>query len=836
MEGFRLAVYRVCLLVVFLEPTRVWALEQSETAAQPATAVSRDFEQAKILLGQGSVEDALSAVDRGLERMPRSVDGLNLLGMIYHQQQRYAESEAAFKKALSVDPRSVETLNNLAISYTTQKKFELAERTFRRSLLLSRADRAAIYNLSQVLLAIDKPKEAIAELRRLSPADAGTRLMLLQAYLRAGETAQGMKTAQELSARAGKDVKLHFSLGVVLASEKQYGPAIREFEVANALAPRSFEILHNLGQAYLRNNQPSKAQPPLEEALRVEPGSAEALFLLAQSETDQKRDVEALELLVRARKIAPQNTDILLLMSRLSMKQSFYEDAIALLEEAIKIDPKRADLHAALGESLFSVGKVPQALGEFKLLLQLEPSARSYALMGLCYRHLGRFDEAKQYLHLGLGIDPNDPLTLFNLGFIAKRQGNNLQAEQYLSRALRVDRRYSDALYELGGLKMEQKKYGEAVPLLRRSAETSTRPAEAYYKLALAERSLHQSEAAQRDMKVFVTLSKNPQPGPFPRQNFFEYLNRRASLSPLEKAQTELKDLETEVKQHPDRPRSLYLLAEAYLNVNRSSDAIEIIERLDKLSDADVRTLLAEGVLLARFHLYPAAIQHFQAALHADQGSDEARYNLAEAFFQLHDDANALKSLEQVSPQAQKDDAYLALLGDVYARLGRTEEAVAALRKAIATSPDNDQYYLSLGLAEMRVGDAKEAYATLKRGLARVPDSAMLHWGLGVVSVLRGQATDAETYLKHSVDLAPSRESALMSLGIFYYETGRIGEAREVLDRYAEIFPSTSIDLSSIRRALAAPPQPGVLKNAELSAHARQEFYQFAIKLAEEDR
>jgi len=67
---------------------------------------------------------------------------------------------------------------------------------------------------------------------------------------------------------------------------------------------------------------------------------------------------------------------------------------------------------------------------------------------------------------------------------------------------------------------MDEKRYAEAIPLLRRSAQLSQKPGQAYYKLATAERNVHQMDAAQRDMKVFVTLSKNPDPAPYPLQNF----------------------------------------------------------------------------------------------------------------------------------------------------------------------------------------------------------------------------------------------------------------------------------------------------------------------------
>jgi tetratricopeptide (TPR) repeat protein len=97
-------------------------------------------------------------------------------------------------------------------------------------------------------------------------------------------------------------------------------------------------------------------------------------------------------------------------------------------------------------------------------------------------------------------------------------------------------------------------------------------------------------------------------------------------------------------------------------------------------------------VLLAEFRLYPAAIRHFEDAVRANPASDEARYNLANTQFQ-NEEAQALESLQQASPEAQKDDSYLALLGDIYARIGRSRDATRVLGQAIENSPDNDQYY-----------------------------------------------------------------------------------------------------------------------------------------------
>jgi tetratricopeptide (TPR) repeat protein len=836
MARFLVSILVACFLVCPVEVGQVAPGARSRQL--DSSSRNADFVRAREMYQRGALDDALTAAQAGLVRSPRSVDGLNLLGMILHVQKRYAESEEVLQKALKINPYFLATLNNLAINFVSQGKVDQAERTFREILRITPQDRSVNYNLGLLLLSQKKPKEAILALQRVHPADSSVLLNVVQAQFMAGLPAQALRTAETLSRQNAKDVKLHFTLGVVLASKKQYGPAIHEFEIANALQPRTFEILHDLGQAYLRNGQFSNAEATLEQGLELDRKSAETLYLLAQCLADQNKDIEALEFLVRARKVAPDNTDVILLMARLSMKQQFYEDAIVLLQEGTKLDAARAEFHAALGESYFTVGKVDAAMEEFKLLLQLDHSARSYTYMGLCQRHLGKLDDAKDYLNQGLKLDPHDPVILFNLGVIAKKQQEQARAEQYLRQSLKINPAYEEALFELGGLLMDERRYAEAVPLLRRSAQLSQKPAKNYYKLATAERNLHQLDAAQRDMKVFVTLSKNPDPAPYPLQNFFDQLGHRGELSAAQRKDADVGELEAEAKLHADSPRSLYQLAEAYLKVNRVDDAKQTILRLDQISGGDFRTLLSEGVLLARFRLYQEAIQHFEAAIAANPSSDEAHYNLAYARFQTGEYARALESLKQVSPESQKDSAFLALAGDIYGRMGRTPEAIQNLRKAYLASPGNDQYCFSLVLAELRSGNTEAARETVQRGLRQVPDSGILYWGMGITSVLQNDPDQAEASLRKAVDLSPSREGILMTLGIFYYEAGQIENAKQVLQRYTEMFPEGSMNVDKMRATLdaAAAEQKSSKKLAGLSADARREFYELAANLAVESR
>src|SRR2546427_11161714 len=92
---------------------------------------------------------------------------------------------------------------------------------FRTVLRLDPANRDGNYNLGLILMVRGHPAEAIIHFQRVRPPNVQTRFSLIRAFLQARRTAEGLKAATELSAKNKDDVQLHFTLGVLLASERQ---------------------------------------------------------------------------------------------------------------------------------------------------------------------------------------------------------------------------------------------------------------------------------------------------------------------------------------------------------------------------------------------------------------------------------------------------------------------------------------------------------------------------------------------------------------------------------------------------------------------------------------
>jgi tetratricopeptide (TPR) repeat protein len=664
------------------------------------------------------------------------------------------------------------------------------------------------------------------------PTDPARQIEAVRNAFDAGHNTEALRLANTFSAQQKDNAEFHTQLGVVLATNKQYKAAQLELEKANALKPDTFDILFPLAQTYIHNGKDSDAELTLNRALKLRPESPETQYLLAEIYFRQGKSSDALDLLVRAHKAAPQNTDIIFLLARVSMTQNYFEDAIPLLESGIQLAPKRADLRAALGESYFMAGKDEKAIELFKQLIEIDPSASSYAFMGLSYRHLGRFDEARKYFEAGLKKDPRNTSCLFNLGYVETRQGNKARAEELFQQALRYKPDMPDPLFELANLRIDAKKYDEAATLLRKYVKVSKDPAAGYYKLAMVERNLQQNEAAARDLSVFQTLSKNAAPGPYPYQNLFDYVGTRSTLSEHDRAELDVKQITDEIAKHPDQPQNFYLLAEANLKLGNIADAREAVKQLDQLSAGDYRTQAGVGVLLARYRLYDDAVLHFQNALKANPDSDDVKFDLADAYFRQHRYQEALDAANQVTEKGRQDDSYLALLGDIYAHLGDTAHATEIFRDAIRRNPDNDQYYLSLALAQLRGRDLNGAAATLRQGLARIPSSGKISWGLGVVSVLEGKTPQAAERLERAVNLLPEWPGSYSTLGIFYYQTGEIAKARELLARFKGS-SAGGLDVDRIEQALAQAPERPSTVNDPMPENARAQFLQIALSVAD---
>lgn len=125
-----------------------------------------------------------------------------LLGL----QARWPEADAAYRAALDVNPVHAQARNNLGQLLERDRRVEAAAAEYRRALEADPSFRLARLNLGRMLIALAQPAEAVAALRPLAAtrdADSPREWFALAvAYLRAGQSAEGVRLASEARALA----------------------------------------------------------------------------------------------------------------------------------------------------------------------------------------------------------------------------------------------------------------------------------------------------------------------------------------------------------------------------------------------------------------------------------------------------------------------------------------------------------------------------------------------------------------------------------------------------------------------------------------------------------
>jgi len=177
-------------------------------------------------------------------------------------------------------------------------------------------------------------------------------------------------------------------------------------------------------------------------------------------------------------------------------------------------------------------------------------------------------------------------------------------------------------------------------------------------------------DAAQRDLNVFQTLSKNTAAGRIPYQHLFDYLDNRSALDAKERTQLDLTELTAQIQKHPDQPRDLYLLAEANLKLGKVDEARKTIAQLDEISANDYRTQTEWGCCWRAF------VVRLRRPAFSGGGSrrtpipTNVKFNLGGCLLPEGFICRGAGSGQKVSAAGQQDDTFLVpLLGDIQAHL-----------------------------------------------------------------------------------------------------------------------------------------------------------------------
>ncbi|MDQ1255745.1 MAG: Tetratricopeptide repeat protein, partial [Candidatus Hydrogenedentes bacterium] len=165
---------------------------------------------------------------------------------------------------------------------------------------------------------------------------------------------------------------------------------------------------------------------------------------------------------------------------------------------------------------------------------------------------------------------------------------------------------------------------------------------------------------------------------------------------------------------------------------------------------------------------------------------------LIQAYLRMQDDANARVMAERAVRAIPNSPGLWIVLGQIYHRLKRYDEAVESFEKAIELDPESGLGYGALIDVEQATNDLVAAVDIYQRLIKLRPDDAILHYQLALTLARISDNEGARKSLEKALELQPDLDRARFLLGIICLESGELEKAEQEFTQY---LPSDPADL-----------------------------------------
>lgn len=365
---------------------------------------------------------------------PADVELRSLLarGQAAIDRKEFQTAAQAYQDYLAKKPDDAVAHFQLGYAYSGLQKNEEAQAEYERAITLSPTMAAAYLNLGLTLLDIE-PARAAAPLTKaaeLLPDEARPKFLLGWALERSGKIAEALAQYEAAEKLDDKNYDIHFAHGRALLILGRAADAEAQFRTALALRPDSPEARYGLADCLLAQKKTAEAEAALASYLEAKPDDRDARIEHASVLVDLEKDEAALAELDRVASAGPEDVGTLKLRSLIYFHQKKYDQAIPVLEKAEATAPADTDVRARLGHLFLEKKQYAEATRELAAAFRINPAMNDV---------LGDLIAA-QYLN------KNYAAALEGLDLLAKRE--NLPAGSWFIRASCYDKlgRQAEAL------------------------------------------------------------------------------------------------------------------------------------------------------------------------------------------------------------------------------------------------------------------------------------------------------------------------------------------------------------------------------------------------------
>jgi tetratricopeptide (TPR) repeat protein len=486
------------------------AQSSSFTQSHSSTTSGSSLNDAKAKLTHGDLAGAETSLWTVLGSNPNDEEALTLLGVIRARQNRFAEAEALFRRALQINPQSLAAHRDLGNALAQEDKLDEALEQFAQAEALAPHDYQLKAQLAQLYAAKGQFSQALSTLQAIPPSHLPVEAIPVKA---ASLLAIGHATeAEPLIAQAKASPATQVDLAEVFLNSKLPDPALRCLAIAGESPKQRTARYYALkGKALQAKGETQAALRAFHEGLTLDPKSTDLLAASAELEAGQKNHAQALAGLKQAH---ANNPDSLPILRQLVVEAVRAGDQKTALDAASALSEKSSrpeDLYLA-GAALLELNASGADTLLEKYVASQPKDPKGWLGLGIAYVQRKRYPDAQGALQHSLQLDPTSAEANYQLGLASKAEGNTQAAISYFQRAVELQPKHANALLTLGNLYLQTGDLQKGREVLERAETLDPNNLETEYDLGLILSKLGQSELAREHMDKYRKLKEASPP------------------------------------------------------------------------------------------------------------------------------------------------------------------------------------------------------------------------------------------------------------------------------------------------------------------------------------
>jgi serine/threonine protein kinase/Flp pilus assembly protein TadD len=312
------------------------------------------------------------------------------LSDVYVVQKHLADAVSLLEKGLNRLPESFELYRKLALLYTQHNNKDAAIKAYFNyfnALPLSTKGRLDLLDLSNAPDVVIALTTLLIEAKQLDRAK--------EFIFKEQELNRQMQPRMMPAVQPAYETALHLALALIYNKENDIANYLKELNNAAKDQPELFAIWQTLTNFYLIRGEHETAINTAKRAIKLNPDNCLYILLLGDINTNIGNHESALGAYQQAVKVDPNNAFALNALGDSYTRLRRHEEAIEAYKRVLIIDPNSTKAYTNMAISYSCLGRHEQAIQAYKQTTQIDPNNfEAYFSLAAQYRGMKRYREA----------------------------------------------------------------------------------------------------------------------------------------------------------------------------------------------------------------------------------------------------------------------------------------------------------------------------------------------------------------------------------------------------------------------------------------------------------